>query len=105
MLNISGSRGTTFIRCYLSIATSLGTWDSMYELGRSSTYPITGITDKVYSRTDIELCHVISSCSIGVFFAGCMLWAFHQWPTLWMQRACYSSLQRFCVIRLYFVLC
>ena len=27
MLDIYGSRGTTFIRCYLSIATSLGTCD------------------------------------------------------------------------------
>ncbi len=30
MLDISGSRGTTFIRCYLAIATSLGTCDVMY---------------------------------------------------------------------------
>jgi hypothetical protein len=47
MLNISGSRGTTFIRCCLAIATSLGTSDVM---GRRSTHPITGITDKVYFR-------------------------------------------------------
>ena len=47
MSNISGSRGTTFIRHYLAIATSLGTSDV---IGRRSTHPITGITGKVYFR-------------------------------------------------------
>ncbi len=78
MLNICGSRGTTFIRCHLSIATFLGICDVILCMVRVAVprYPITGITDKVYSRTDIEVCHVISSCSIGVFFAGCYAMGF-----------------------------
>ncbi len=107
MINISGSRGTTFIRCSLAIATSLGTYDFM---GRRSTYPITGITDKVYFRQATSTgainlaptqCLSISSCSIRVFFAGCLLWAFHQWPTLWMQRNLLLVPSTLCVIQLF----
>lgn len=93
MLNISGSRGTTFIRRCLAAATSLGTDNA---IGCRSTCPITGATDKVYFR-QIS----ISSCSIRVFFAGRLLWAFHQWPTLWMQRKLLLVPSTLYVIRLF----
>ena len=88
-----GFRGTTFIRRHLSIATSLGR-GAIYKLAHS-TCPITGATGKVYSRSA-----AISACSIRVFFAGCLLWAFHQSPTLCMQRDLLLSHQSLCVISL-----
>jgi hypothetical protein len=69
--------------------------------GCRSTCPITGATDKVYFRVTPgrdksgpyrgrrkrgPYVSSISSCSIRVFFAGRLLWTFHQLPTLWMQR-------------------
>jgi hypothetical protein len=103
MLSISGSRGTTFIRHYISIATLVGTNNAMVVVPRARLRRLTG---KVYSRVthgrnksgpypasgrsgcdqSHSIVSSISSCSIRVFFTGCLLWAFHQWPTLWMQR-------------------
>ncbi len=83
MLNISGSRGTTFIRCSLAIATSLGTCDLRVAVPRIR---LRGLP----ARSTFKGCRFTSQrfllAASGVFFTGRMLWAFHQWPTLWMQR-------------------
>ncbi len=99
MLNISGSRGTTFIRCCLAIATSLGTSDIM---GRRSTYPITGITGKVYFQWMwIYTSQRFLLAASGSFSRVVCYGHSTSCPLSGCNGTCYSSLQGFCVIQLF----